>query len=62
MFAGNIMRQPAYLKTEFRVHGQLQNTDLIMKNTFWIGLHPSLSKDMLEYMVSSIKEFMSKIG
>jgi len=62
MFAGNIMRQPAYLKTEFRVHGQLKNTDLIMKNTFWIGLHPSLSKDMLEYMVSSIKEFMSKIG
>jgi CDP-6-deoxy-D-xylo-4-hexulose-3-dehydrase len=62
MFAGNIMRQPAYLNTEFRVHGKLQNTDLIMKNSFWVGLHPSLSDEMLEYMVRSIKEFALKAG
>jgi CDP-6-deoxy-D-xylo-4-hexulose-3-dehydrase len=56
------MRQPAYLNTEFRVHGKLQNTDLIMKNSFWVGLHPSLSDEMLEYMVRSIKEFALKAG
>lgn len=60
MFAGNILRQPAYLKTDFRVYGKLETTDLIMKNSFWIGLHPSLSTEMLDHTIKSIKEFVSK--
>jgi CDP-6-deoxy-D-xylo-4-hexulose-3-dehydrase len=39
MFAGNILRQPAYRDVSFRVHGSLENTDNIMRNAFWIGLH-----------------------
>ena len=60
MFAGNILRQPAYLNTDFRVYGKLETTDLIMRNSFWIGLHPSLTTEMLDYMIKSIKEFVSK--
>lgn len=60
MFAGNILRQPAYLNTDFRVYGKLETADLIMKNSFWIGLHPSLSIEMLEHTIKSIKEFVSK--
>lgn len=60
MFAGNILRQPAYLNTDFRVNGKLETTDLIMRNSFWIGLHPSLTTEMLDYMIKSIKEFVSK--
>jgi CDP-6-deoxy-D-xylo-4-hexulose-3-dehydrase len=60
MFAGNILRQPAYLNIDFRVYGKLETTDLIMKNSFWIGLHPSLSTEMLDHTIKSIKEFVSK--
>jgi len=60
MFAGNILRQPAYLNTDFRVYGKLETTDLIMRNSFWIGLHPSLSTEMLDHTIKSIKEFVSK--
>ena len=34
---------------KFKVHENLNNTDVVMKNTFWVGLHPSLSRDMLNF-------------
>jgi CDP-4-dehydro-6-deoxyglucose reductase, E1 len=42
----------------YRVSGDLTNTDIIMNNTFWIGLFPGLSRDMLNYSVSKIELFM----
>jgi len=59
MFAGNIMRQPAYLDQEFRVVGDLTNTDIVMKRTFWVGTYPGLTNPMLDYIAESIKDFMS---
>jgi len=59
MFAGNIMRQPAYLNQEFRVVGELTNTDIVMKRTFWVGTYPGLTNPMLDYIAESIKDFMS---
>jgi CDP-6-deoxy-D-xylo-4-hexulose-3-dehydrase len=59
MFAGNIMRQPAYLNQEFRVVGDLTNTDIVMKRTFWVGTYPGLTNPMLDYISESIKDFMS---
>jgi len=58
LFAGNLTRQPYMIGANFRVHGDLTNTDNIMRNTFWIGVQPSLSEEMLEYSVSKIESIL----
>lgn len=58
MFAGNITRQPAYSKTDFRIVGDLTNSDIVMRRSFWLGVYPGLDKKMLEYVVESVREFM----
>jgi CDP-6-deoxy-D-xylo-4-hexulose-3-dehydrase len=62
MFAGNILRQPAYLGIEHRLHGDLKNTDFVMTQSFWVGVHPSLTIEMLDYIVASIQEFAQNKG
>jgi CDP-6-deoxy-D-xylo-4-hexulose-3-dehydrase len=42
----------------YRISGDLTNTDVIMNNTFWIGVQPALTKEMLEYTVSQIETFL----
>jgi CDP-6-deoxy-D-xylo-4-hexulose-3-dehydrase len=59
MFAGNIMKQPAYRNIEFRVVGDLTNTDIIMRRTFWVGVYPGLTPPMLDFVADSIIEFVS---
>jgi CDP-6-deoxy-D-xylo-4-hexulose-3-dehydrase len=58
LFAGNLTRQPYMQDAEYRISGELTNTDNVMKNTFWIGVQPSLTKEMLEYTVSQIEVFL----
>ena len=58
MFAGNIMKQPAYRNVEFRVVGDLTNTDIVMRRTFWVGVYPGLTEPMLDYIADSIIEFV----
>lgn len=60
LFAGNILRQPAYMNINHRVVGDLKNTDYIMNNTFFIGVYPGLSEEQINYIVSTIKEFVEK--
>lgn len=60
MFAGNIIRQPAYRDVEFRVVGDLTNTDIVMKRTFWVGVYPGLTEPMLDYIADSIIEFIGQ--
>jgi len=57
LFSGNLIKQPYMKNINFKVHGDLKNTDLIMKNTFWIGLYPGLSSEHLQYLVIKIKNF-----
>ena len=58
LFAGNLTRQPYMLGRNFRISGELTNTDIIMNQTFWIGLYPGLTKEMLDYSVSKIETFL----
>ena len=57
LFAGNILRQPAYQNIEHRVIGSLSNSDVVMKNTFWLGVYPGLTNEMLGYVIESLHEF-----
>ncbi|WP_251037701.1 lipopolysaccharide biosynthesis protein RfbH [Paenibacillus albidus] len=58
LFAGNILRQPAYKDISHRVIGELTNTDTIMNNTFWIGVYPGLTEEMLQYVADMISEIL----
>jgi len=62
LFAGNITRHPccASLKEgiDFRVCGDLTNTDKIMNDSFWIGVYPGMTDPMLQYMIDAIKQFL----
>ena len=55
LFGGNLVRQPAYRNTDFRIVGDLVNTDIVMNNTFWVGVWPGLSPEMLDFVAESIK-------
>jgi CDP-6-deoxy-D-xylo-4-hexulose-3-dehydrase len=59
LFAGNILKQPAYKNVDFRVVGDLTNTDIVMKRSFWVGVYPGLTNPMLDYVIESISDFMS---
>ena len=58
LFGGNLLRQPAYEGWEYRVVGELTNTDFVMNNVFWIGVYPGLTKEMLDYVAETIVEFV----
>jgi CDP-6-deoxy-D-xylo-4-hexulose-3-dehydrase len=60
LFAGNIIKQPYMSGKRFRVVGELKNTDKTMNGTFWVGVHPSLTYEMLDYISSSLFDFFSK--
>jgi CDP-6-deoxy-D-xylo-4-hexulose-3-dehydrase len=58
LFAGNLTRQPYMIGRQFRVSGTLDNTDYVMNNTFWIGLQPALTEEMLAYSAGKIEEYL----
>jgi CDP-6-deoxy-D-xylo-4-hexulose-3-dehydrase len=58
LFAGNLLKQPAYRNIEHRVIGDLKNSDLVMTNTFWLGVYPGLTNEMLNYVSEVIHEYV----
>lgn len=58
-FGGNITKQPAYSNVEYRIYGDIDNTNLVMNNSFWLGVWPGLNEDHYTYIVSVIKNFIS---
>lgn len=61
LFAGNILRQPLFTENNihYRVVGNLTNTDIIMNNTFWIGVWPGIDDEQIDYMISQFKLYFS---
>jgi dTDP-4-amino-4,6-dideoxygalactose transaminase/intein/homing endonuclease len=64
LFAGNLIRHPCFdemrkNKTGYRVVGDLKNTDMIMENTFWVGVYPGLTAPMLEFVIDAFKKFFA---
>jgi len=60
LFGGNLTRQPAYKGVKFRVVGKLTNTDRLMNELLWVGVHPAITEENLEYMVRTIKRFTKR--
>ncbi|HEX6495706.1 MAG TPA: lipopolysaccharide biosynthesis protein RfbH [Acidobacteriaceae bacterium] len=58
LFAGNLIRQPAYEGLQYRVVGELKNTDFVMNQVFWIGVFPGLTKEMLDFIVKTAMDFV----
>ncbi len=58
VFAGNLLRQPAYEGWEYRVVGEMKNTDYVMNNVFWVGVFPGLTEPMLDFIVETATEFV----
>jgi CDP-6-deoxy-D-xylo-4-hexulose-3-dehydrase len=58
LFAGNLTRQPYMQNAHYRVSGDLMNTENVMNNTFWIGVQPALTQEMLEYVAYQIEIFL----
>jgi len=62
LFGGNLTKQPAYQDLSYRVVGNLCNSDRVMQNSFWLGLFPSLTVEMLNYISSVIHDFIENLG
>lgn len=59
LFAGNITRQPCFEGLNYRIADNLNNTDFIMNNTFFLGTYPGLTDEMLQYIESVLDAFMA---
>lgn len=57
LFAGNLIKQPYMKDQQYRVIGNLENTDFVMNNSFWVGVYPGLSKEHLDYVIEKIETF-----
>ena len=66
LFSGNLIRHPCFDGIRgtdaYRVAGSLENTDFVMNNSFWVGVYPGMTDEMLEYMAETIKEAVSRQG
>ena len=58
LFAGNLTRQPYMMGRNFRVSGGLENTDVVMNQTFWLGVFPGLNQEHLDYIAERLEEFL----
>ena len=62
LFGGNLLRQPAYSGLTHRIAGPLKNADIITDQTFWVGVYPGLTKEMIDYTVEIISTFVNRFS
>ena len=58
LFAGNLIRQPYMQGRNYRVSGDLTHTDMVMNDSFWVGVYPGLTEEMLDFTASKIESFL----
>ena len=61
LFGGNLTKQPYMRGRKYRIAGSLENTDKVMNDAFWIGLHPQLSEEQLAYSAEMIGKFFMEL-
>ncbi|NTW41231.1 MAG: lipopolysaccharide biosynthesis protein RfbH [Cellulomonadaceae bacterium] len=59
IFAGNLLRQPAYRNIDCRIVGDLRNSDIVMNRSFWLGVYPGLTTSMLDYAADALIHFVT---
>ena len=62
LFGGNLVRQPAYRESQYRVIGSLSQTDYVMNQVFWIGLYPGIQGRILDYMLETLRALPESVG
>ena len=62
LFGGNLVRQPAYRESQYRVVGSLSQTDIVMNQVFWIGVYPGIQGQILDYMLETMKALPESVG
>ena len=60
LFAGNLIRQPAYQQASFRKVEPLMHTETIMNTVFWVGVYPGLTREMLGFVAETIDDFINR--
>jgi CDP-4-dehydro-6-deoxyglucose reductase, E1 len=60
LFAGNLTKQPYFKDLEYRVVGDLTNTNIAMNQTLWLGVYPGINKDQLDFIAQKIEDFFSE--
>jgi CDP-6-deoxy-D-xylo-4-hexulose-3-dehydrase len=60
VFAGNILRQPGYRNITHRIHGRLDRSDRVMRDTFFVGVYPGLTEEMLDFIAARITDFLRR--
>jgi CDP-6-deoxy-D-xylo-4-hexulose-3-dehydrase len=61
LFAGNITCHPCFKDVKYSISGNLLNTDRIVNDTFWIGVYPGLTKEMITHMLNVFDEFIANL-
>lgn len=62
LFGGNILKQPGFENIKCRIVGDLKNTDIILNNTFFLGVFPGITKEKIDYVIECIEEFFRKFN
>lgn len=60
LFAGDLRKQPYFQNIKYRTVGDLQNTDVILNNTFWIGVTPMIDEEMIDYVISTFSNILNR--
>jgi len=58
LFGGDIRKQPYFKNQHYRIVGELRNTDIILNNTFWIGVTPMITNEMIDYTVDALHKIL----